>query len=79
MDEQLSVLLAQGKRSINELLLIEPDSRHKLLLELYAHVENETLPEHGFPDARHLFWDDPKSELEQQCLEDALRIFSYVR
>ena len=41
--------------------------------------KNPDFPLEGLPTARDLFWDDPTSELEEACLNDALSLSFYLQ
>ncbi|WP_333607950.1 hypothetical protein [Arsukibacterium sp.] len=79
LNKELSELLKKARSSLNELLAVEPDSHHQLLLELYHDVELGLKDASEYPTSRHLFWDTPKSELEEKCLNDAVIVFQFVR
>ena len=77
--KELCEQLKKAHGRLNELLAVEPNSHHKLLLKLYKDVEAGLRNIEEYPTARHLFWDNPKTELEEQCLLDAARVFQLAR
>jgi hypothetical protein len=79
LNKELCEQLSKARLSLDKLLAVEPESDHKLLLDLYHDVEFGLKDVSEYPTARHLFWSDPKSELEKNCLNDAVIVFQLVR
>jgi hypothetical protein len=79
LNKELREQLKKAHLSLNELLKVEPDSEHKMLLDLYHDVEFGLKDVSEYPTARHLFWNNPISELEINCLNDAVLVFQLVR
>ena len=79
LDKVLVEQLTKAHGSLNKLLAVEPDSPHKKLLDFYHDVQLGLKVADDYPTARHLFWDNPKSELEEACLNDAVIVFQLVR
>ena len=79
LNKELCEQLKKAHLSLDKLLAVEPDSHHKMLLDLYHDVEFGLKDVSEYPTARHLFWSDPKSELEENCLNDAVIVFKLVR
>lgn len=75
MNQELKAQLDKARNSLQKYLDFEPCSSHKLLLNLYQEVEVGLKDPDEFPTARHLFWDEPNSDLERECLEDAVLLF----
>lgn len=57
-------------------LAVEANSHHKLLLELYRDVELGLKNTDEYTTARHLFWSNPKNDIKEQCLSDAVLVFA---
>ena len=79
LNKELCAQLQKAHLSLNKLLVAEPDSHHKMLVDLYRDVELGLKGVSEYPTARHLFWSNPKSELEENCLNDAVIVFQLVR
>jgi len=79
LNKELCEQLKKAHLSLDKLLAVEPDSHHKMLLDLYHEVTLGLKDVSEYPTARHLFWSNPKSELEENCLNDAVIVFQLVR
>ena len=79
LNKELSEQLKKAHFSLDELLKVEPDSEHKMLLDLYHDVEFGLKDVGEYPTARHLFWSNPQSDVEKRCLNDAVLVFQLVR
>lgn len=75
----LDTLLISAEASLAEHLAMRPESKHKLLAMLYAEVRAKVPRRKAYPSARDLFWDDPLDKTEEQCLDDALKVFHFLR
>ena len=79
LNKELCAQLQKAHISLNKLLVAEPNSHHKMLVGLYRDVELGLKDVSEYPTGRHLFWSNPKSELEENCLNDAVIVFQLVR
>jgi hypothetical protein len=75
----ISVLLDRAEGSLAAHLAERPDSKHRLLGSIYSEIRCNAPRRKPYPTARDLFWDDPQSKVEEQCLNDALEVFRFMR
>lgn len=79
MSKAFIALLERAEASLSCHLTESPDSQYIKLRPFYEEFRAGVLCREAYPDARHLFWDSPVTEKEEQCLMDALRVFNAVR
>jgi len=78
-DAELTALLSKAKLSLDAFLASKPGGKtHDYLNELYEQLGRGAPRLPKYPTARDLFWDDPRTALEEQCLNDALAVFRFV-
>jgi hypothetical protein len=75
---QLTDLLERAEASLAALLVDVPDSKHRSLATFYSEIRANAPKREIFPTAAELFWDDPQSKAEEQCLNDALKVFKFI-
>lgn len=75
---ELLELLNRAESSLAAHLADTPASKHDVLAQIYSDLRIGAHRE-TCPTARDLFWDDPKSSAEEQCLDDALTVFQFLR
>lgn len=75
----LTALLDKAEASLSAHRAEHPDSKHNLLATFYAEIRANAPRREAYSSARDLSWDDPKDKNEEQCLNDAIHVFLFIR
>lgn len=74
----LSSLLDKAESSLHSHLAESPESTHVKLAAIFNELRAGSLRRKVYPSARDLYWDEPTTKAEQQCLDDALAVFKFL-
>lgn len=74
----MSFLLDKAEASLTRHLAETPKSKRAPLHLRFEELRRGEINRDRYPTARDLLWDDPTTENETQCLNDALEVFRFI-